>query len=102
MLFDAHIRDKICEFLPLDELIECRYLCHTWKKTVDLFMMNKLIKEYGIERVFLKHFTSCHFCDIIHKKRNVKRRYGPSFSWGIKEYVCCNKCETQHEYLFEK
>lgn len=98
IILDSNIRYKICDYLPIAELIDCRYLSRDWKKTVDLFMINKLIKEYGIQHVFLNHFESCHFCDLIHRKGNVKIKYGPSHTWGIKEYLVCNNCEKIHTW----
>lgn len=91
-MFDVNVRMKICEHLPIDTLLDCRKINHSWKYSVESFMMDKLLKEIGIKRLFLKNFEACDMCNSTHIVEKIKTCYGPSITWGIKEYRCCNQC----------
>jgi hypothetical protein len=100
--FDKNLRMKLCEFMTIDSLVQCRKLNRDWKTTVESFMLNSLVSRCGIKSWFLKKFKSCSICDIRSWKKDLIIGYGPSHTWGIKQYFCCKKCARENAYLFKQ
>lgn len=101
-MFDHDLRIKLCEFMSIDSLLTCRKLTQGWKKSVELFMLNTLLSRLSIKSLFLNNFKSCSLCDTRCWKKDLRIGYGPSFTWGIREYLCCKKCIVENSYLFKE
>ena len=101
IMFDANLRNKLCEFMSIESLLMLKNLNNEWKYSVESFMLNKLINNFGIQCLFLMQFSSCDICNISFEIKALKKRYGRSHTWGIKQYFVCKHCETKHGFLFD-
>ena len=92
-MFDANIRNKLCEFMSVNSLLNIRKINKQWKQSVESFMLTTLLNRYGIKSLFLSKYSSCQICEVVLEKKHFTLKYGPSHTMGIKEYSVCKKCK---------